>query len=89
MNSDLNTNKTSLAKLIQAHPDHKLPTATALDYARQISQSLIELHQNRVIMLDLKPANVLIDEHQEAFLADFGISKIREVITGGEMRGFV
>ena len=68
--------KTSLAKLIQDQPGHKFATAAALDYARQISQSLIELHENRVIMLDLKPANVLIDEHQEAFLADFGISTI-------------
>lgn len=47
-----------------------------LRYAGQIAAGLAELHENGVIMLDLKPQNLLLDTKlNELVLADFGISR--------------
>ena len=42
--------------------------------AVEMLEGLIQLHGVRVWHLDLKPANILLDIHQHAYLADFGIS---------------
>lgn len=42
--------------------------------AVEILEGLVQLHAMNIWHLDLKPANILLDEHQHAYLADFGIA---------------
>ena len=42
--------------------------------AVEILEGLVQLHSVNVLHLDLKPANILLDEYGHAYLADFGIS---------------
>ncbi len=64
----------SLAELIT-----KATTPMAIDKAlrlfEQIASALDYAHQQGIIHRDLKPHNVLLDQAQNAFLADFGIAK--------------
>ena len=52
-----------------------LPEAEALGYIRQLADALGYLHRQKILHLDLKPANVLLKGGQTAVLIDFGISK--------------
>ena len=45
-----------------------------MSMAIEILEGLVQLHAMKIWHLDLKPANILLDEHQHAYLADFGIS---------------
>ena len=42
--------------------------------AVEVLEGLAQLHEMDVWHLDLKPANILLDKYQHAYLADFGIS---------------
>jgi serine/threonine protein kinase len=45
--------------------------------------ALHELHRNKVVVLDFKPSNLLLNEGQDAVVvADFGISRITDSIKG-------
>ncbi len=53
--------------------------ARALDWALQISEALVHLHQqkpNPVIFRDLKPSNIMLDINNRIRLIDFGIAKL-------------
>mgnify|MGYP002585005645 CR=1 FL=1 len=63
----------SLKDLVSAHGP--LPEAEALGYIRQLADALNYLHRQKILHLDLKPANVLLKGGQTAVLIDFGISK--------------
>ena len=53
-----------------------LPEAEALFYVRQLAEALDYIHSQKVLHLDLKPANVLVRmPKREAVLIDFGIAK--------------
>ncbi|CAD7702139.1 unnamed protein product [Ostreobium quekettii] len=43
-------------------------------YGIQVCKGLVELHEQGVIMQDLKPTNVLIDDLDHVVLADFGMA---------------
>jgi len=45
-------------------------------YGRQIATGVAELHGQNVIISDLKPANVLLDEFDNCAISDFGISTL-------------
>jgi hypothetical protein len=47
-----------------------------LQFARDIINGLNWLHAHNVVHRDLKPVNVLIDEHYRAKVADFGLSLV-------------
>ena len=52
-----------------------LPQETALRYIRQVAAALGYVHAQRMMHLDIKPANILIDDEDNAVLIDFGLSK--------------
>lgn len=61
--------------------DHKirekgyLPEEETLVYANQIADALIFMHENRMLHLDLKPKNIMLDAQGTTVLIDFGLSK--------------
>ncbi|MEZ5304088.1 MAG: serine/threonine-protein kinase [Verrucomicrobiales bacterium] len=56
----------------------KLAPAIALSLLRQICQALDYAHRQGIIHRDLKPANILLDEKGDAYLADFGLARLRD-----------
>lgn len=62
----------SLADKVKNGP---LPEPVALRYISQVAESLSYLHGRSVMHLDVKPANILLDEADNAVLIDFGLSK--------------
>ncbi|MCL2726949.1 MAG: serine/threonine protein kinase [Bacteroidales bacterium] len=53
----------------------KLDESSALKYTQQLCSALCEVHRHRILHLDIKPGNVIIDKKDNAQLLDFGISK--------------
>ncbi|MDR1763253.1 MAG: serine/threonine protein kinase [Dysgonamonadaceae bacterium] len=53
----------------------KLEQEKVLDYALQICNALIDVHEQKILHLDIKPSNIMIDGNGRAMLMDFGISK--------------
>jgi hypothetical protein len=47
-----------------------------LRVARAIGQALEYAHASKVIHLDLKPSNILLDSYQSPYLADFGLAAV-------------
>lgn len=77
----------SLAERIAEGP---LPNEDALRVMQRIGSALDAAHNRGVIHRDVKPANILFDEHGEPYLSDFGIVKLTEAtgqLTGSGMVG--
>ena len=53
----------------------KIDETVALHYTTQICSALTKIHGKRILHLDIKPSNILIDEDNQVKLIDFGISK--------------
>lgn len=49
--------------------------ASALKYIGQIGNALKYMHERKVMHLDVKPSNIMLDSRGNAVLIDFGISK--------------
>ena len=47
----------------------------AVKYISQVAEALAEVHANKLLHLDVKPANIMLNKKGEAVLIDFGISK--------------
>jgi serine/threonine protein kinase len=48
---------------------------------RQVCSALDHAHSHRVIHLDLKPANILFDEHGNALVGDFGVARLFHTVS--------
>ena len=56
--------------------------AQAVPLIERIAAALDYAHSQGVIHRDVKPGNILFDEHGQAFLSDFGIARLAEGIDG-------
>ncbi len=56
-----------------------LPAGSLSDWLRPIAEALDFIHSNHCVHRDVKPDNILFDEHGRVLLSDFGLSKILEV----------
>jgi len=66
----------NLCSRLQACPGGRLALDEVQKYGRQICMAVAELHSQGVVVADLKPQNLLIDEYDNCVVADFGISTI-------------
>ena len=56
----------------------RLPSAKAVDLAREICLGLHAAHERGVVHRDLKPANVMVDGHGRARVTDFGLALVAD-----------
>jgi len=67
----------------------RLDLAEATDYALQISEAAGYAHQRGMLHRDIRPANIMLDVHDQAILMDLGMVQIndgdRHTATGAEM----
>jgi hypothetical protein len=53
-----------------------LPTKDTVAVFREVAEALVYLHGKAILHCDLKPANVLLDDHNQIRLADFGQARM-------------
>jgi len=65
--------------LRQRHPKGTiLPLATIITYVKQVADALQYAHDQRLIHRDIKPENMLVGQHEEILLSDFGIAIVAQ-----------
>jgi eukaryotic-like serine/threonine-protein kinase len=67
--------------------DGKLPLQRALNIARQLCAALDAAHAEGVVHRDLKPQNILVDQHDHVYVSDFGLAKSLESDLGMTLTG--
>lgn len=72
----------SLADKVQREGYLSEPVATR--YILQVAKALDYIHQQRMNHLDVKPANIMLNEKDEPVLIDFGLSKQYDATTGNQ-----
>ncbi|MEA2450405.1 MAG: serine/threonine kinase PknH [Thermoleophilaceae bacterium] len=58
--------------------DGRLGLPFTLDICTQVADGLDAMHAEGLIHRDVKPANILLDEQDKAYITDFGLMKDRE-----------
>ena len=61
-----------------------LPEPEAVRYILQIADALAYIHEQKMNHLDIKPANIMLNEKDDAILIDFGLSKQYDAVTGSQ-----
>lgn len=59
-----------------------LSEAEATRYIRQVADALDYIHQRKMSHLDVKPANIMLDEEDNTLLIDFGLAKQYDAASG-------
>jgi len=54
----------------------QLPLTTVVSYVKQVAEALQYAHNRKIVHRDVKPENMLISEHNDILLSDFGIAQI-------------
>ena len=67
--------KESMRGLLLRTEGNKLSLDKVQRYGGDICKAIAELHEQNIILQDLKPPNILLDEYDHCVLADFGISR--------------
>src|SRR6266567_2726297 len=70
----------------------RIPRETIKSYVRQVADALQYAHNEKVIHRDVKPENMLLGQHDEVLLSDFGIALVAPQtgsLTTQEMAGTV
>eukprot|EP01047_Picozoa_sp_COSAG01_P004245 COSAG01_NODE_139_length_24311_cov_75.405873_9_plen_326_part_00 len=68
----------SLDKLMRKQPGRCFSAENAVRYSLEMARAIAELHACAIIIQDLKPANLLLDEFDNLVVADFGLSAVIE-----------
>lgn len=55
--------------------EQHVPLAARLEVLRTVAQAIAYAHRQGVVHRDIKPQNILIDDHGQPHLVDFGIAK--------------
>lgn len=77
----------SLEEFLSAVDGHSLTYDEAAAVADALVQALSFAHENGVLHLDIKPANVLIDRNGHVKLTDFGMASLASAAGFGGARG--
>lgn len=72
----------SLADKVKREGNLSEPVATC--YILQVAHALDYIHERKMNHLDVKPANIMLNEKDECVLIDFGLSKQYDAITGSQ-----
>jgi serine/threonine protein kinase len=65
-----------LAKILVAAGPAGLSPQQIIDFMRQLVSGVAHCHAHGVMHADLKPANILVDEHGSLKVADFGLARM-------------
>ncbi len=72
----------SLAEKVRREGYLTEPVATR--YILQVADALSNIHRHKMNHLDVKPANIMLNEKDESVLSDFGLSGQYDIATGSQ-----
>lgn len=77
----------NLAELLARVEGGRLTPAECAHVVGSVARALAFAHENRVLHLDIKPTNILIDRQGTVKLADFGMATLSSAAGYGDARG--
>lgn len=76
----------SLKDRLEREPGGRLPLLEANAVVQAVGQALIYIHEQGMIHLDVKPANVLFSRNGRIVLSDFGVTRTEEQLRAVKKR---